>query len=89
MAKAADLVTATIETLQHFRSDKEWRKLYKYVMDVASLHNIEIASQWSQSQRTMPKRFEDVIVWNQQGPEKRQQQMMITKFLYTFQFLMQ
>ena len=31
MAKAAELVTATIETLQHFRSDEEWGKMYKYV----------------------------------------------------------
>ena len=65
MAKAADLVTATMETLQQFRSDEEWSKLYKYVVDVASLHNIEVAplqNTRSQRRRTMPKRFEDVIV---------------------------
>ena len=67
MAKAADLVTATMETLQQFRSDEEWIKLYKYVMDVASLHNIEVAPQLSQRQRTMPKRFEDVIVLESTG----------------------
>ena len=67
MAKAADLVTATMETLQQFRSDEEWIKLYKYVMDVASLHNIEVAPQRSQRQRTMPKRFEDVIVLESTG----------------------
>ena len=33
-----------------------------YVMDVASLHSIKKASQWSQCQRTMTKRFEDIIV---------------------------
>ena len=43
MAKTADLITATVEILQQFRSDVEWNKLYKYVVDVASLHNIEIA----------------------------------------------
>ena len=67
MAKAADLVTATMETLQQFRSDEEWNKLYKYVVDVASLHNIEIAPLRSQRQRTMPKRFEDVIVLESTG----------------------
>ena len=36
-------------------------------MDVASLHNIEIAPQRSQRQRTMPKRFEDVIVLESTG----------------------
>ena len=70
MAKAADLVTTTMETLQQFRSDEEWSKLYKYVVDVASLHNIEIAplqNTRSQHQRTMPKRFEDVIVLESTG----------------------
>ena len=65
MAKAADLVTATMETLQQFRSDEEWRKLYKYVEDAASLPNIEISplsNTRSQCQRTMSKRFGDVIV---------------------------
>ena len=65
MAKAADLVTATMETLQQFRSDEEWSKLYKYVVDVASLHNIEVAPlQNIRSHRTrrMPKKFDDVVI---------------------------
>ena len=62
MAKAA-----TMETLQQFRSDKEWNKLYKYVVDVASLHNMEIAPLRSQRQRTMPKRSGDVIVLESTG----------------------
>ena len=56
-----------METLQQFRSDEEWNKLYKYVVDVASLHNIEIAPLRSQRQRKMPKRFEDVIVLESTG----------------------
>ena len=70
MAKAADLVTATMETLQQFRSDEEWSKLYKNVKDVASLHNIEIAplrNTRPQHQRTMPKRFEDAIILESTG----------------------
>ena len=70
MAKVADLVTPTMETLQQFRSDKELSKLYKYVIDVAFLHKIEIAPQQSQRQRTMPKRFEDVIVLESIGCRK-------------------
>jgi len=38
MAKAADLFTASIETLCGFYSDKEWDKLYKYVTDVANIN---------------------------------------------------
>ena len=43
MAKATDLVIATMEALQQFRSDEEWSKLLQYFKDVASLHSIEIA----------------------------------------------
>ena len=30
LARAADLVSVTIETLEEFRSDKEWQKVFKY-----------------------------------------------------------
>ena len=53
MAKAAELVTATIETLQLFRSDEEWGKMYKYVCDVATLHDITRTSLRPQRQRRM------------------------------------
>ena len=86
MAKTADLVTATMEILQQFRSDEEWNKLYKYVVDVASLHNIEIAPLWSQHQRTMPERFEDVIGLESAGSRETDDYKIS---LYTFQFLMQ
>jgi len=36
LIKAADLVTASIEILQEFHSDKEWDKLYKCGNDVAT-----------------------------------------------------
>ena len=44
IASAADLVAATIEVLQKFRSNEEWSKLYKYATDAASLNNISITS---------------------------------------------
>ena len=37
MSKAADLVTATLEMLQQFRSDNEWNKMHKYIHEVATL----------------------------------------------------
>ena len=70
MTKAADLVTATMEALQQFRSDKEWSKLFQYFKHVASLHSIEIAplrNTRSQCQRTIPKRFEDIIILESTG----------------------
>ena len=35
MAKAADLVSATVETLKEFRTDSKWEQLFKYVQDGA------------------------------------------------------
>ena len=37
LAKASELVEATLETLQTFRTDEEWDKHYKYITDAASL----------------------------------------------------
>ena len=45
MAKAADLVTATIATLQEFRSDSAWNHLFKYVENVANLPEICVTPQ--------------------------------------------
>ena len=70
MAKAAELVTATIETVQLFRSDEEWGKLYKYVCDVAALHDITEASLRPQRQRRMPRRLNDVIIMETTGARK-------------------
>ena len=41
MAKAADLVSATVGILQEYRTDSKWEEVFKYVQDVASLHNID------------------------------------------------
>ena len=51
MGKAADLVTATTETLKDFRSDSAWEHLFKYVNDVAALHNISVTDARPQCQR--------------------------------------
>jgi len=57
LAKAADLVTASIKTLQEFRSDTEWDKLYKYVTDAAKLHDISEAPPRPRRQRRLPSRL--------------------------------
>lgn len=38
MARAADLVVATIETVEELRSNSSWDHLYKYTQDVAKLN---------------------------------------------------
>jgi len=55
MAKAAELVTSTLETLQGFQSDDEWEKLHQYVKNVADLHNITEAPPRPQHKRQMPQ----------------------------------
>lgn len=42
MSKAAELVSATVDTLKSFCSDKEWTQLCSYVTDIAKLHSIAI-----------------------------------------------
>ncbi|XP_065917551.1 zinc finger MYM-type protein 1-like [Dysidea avara] len=69
MAKAAELVEGTMKTLQQFRSDGEWRKLYKYVSDVASSLNIEVSPLNSRPQRSqrLPKRLEHGVILQSVG----------------------
>ena len=64
LAKAADLVLGTVETIETFCSDDEWEKVFRYCENVAKLHNIPIAT--SQSRRP-PKRFDDGIVLETTG----------------------
>lgn len=59
LAKAADLVLATTESLKEFRSDSAWEHLFKYVNDVVALHNITVTVPRPQRQRYMPRRLED------------------------------
>ena len=41
-ALAADLVASTSDTLKTFRRDDTWDHTYKYITDVAALHNIQV-----------------------------------------------
>ena len=60
LARAADLVSVTIETLEEFRSDQEWQKVFKYCESVCTAHNVSIDTK-SRS-RKLPKRLEDGIL---------------------------
>ena len=41
-AFAADLVNSTSDTLKALRSNDTWDNIYKYITDVATLHNIQV-----------------------------------------------
>ena len=62
MAKAADLVIATIDTLKEFRSHSSWEEMFKYIQDVAALHDISMALPRPQRTRRIPARLESGIV---------------------------
>ena len=67
MAKAADLVTATIDTLNEFRSDSAWEHLFKYAQDVAALHNITVTPPRPKRLGNRPRRLESGIVLESTG----------------------
>ena len=67
LSQAADLVVATKSTLQEFRSDIYWEKLFQYTRSIAELHNIEVHSLSETRQRRLPKRFEDCIILEATG----------------------
>ena len=62
LAKAADLVSATVSTLELFRTDGEWDKLFCYAEKVAEVKNIEITNPRPPRQRRLPQNLQDGIV---------------------------
>ena len=66
LAKAVDLVSSTIETLEGFRSDSFWQHLYEYTEQVANLNSIPVTVH-SKRQRRVPHRFDDSVVLESVG----------------------
>ena len=62
LARAADLVSTTIEIVEKFRMDSEWEKVYSYTESVAKLHHITPESTTVRSRRT-PRRFDEGILY--------------------------
>ena len=89
MTKAAELVTATTETWQHFRSDAKWSKMYKYVGDVATLFNIRETSLRPQRQKRLPKRLNDAVVMEKTGSRNIVSNSKNFKFVFIIPYLMQ
>ncbi len=67
MARAADLVSATIDTLEEFRSDSVWENVFKYVQDVAALHGITVTPPRPRRQGQLPRRLESGFVLEATG----------------------
>ena len=60
LAKAAELVSATMSTLQTFQTDEEWGKLFRYA-DEAKVSHIDTTG-CQPRQRQPPQRLQDGIV---------------------------
>ena len=61
LAKAADLVSALIETFEDFRSDKSWKKVFEYAVSVSQHRTIEVEAPKKRQSR-QPRRLDDTIV---------------------------
>ena len=66
LAKAADLISATIEIMEEFRTDCEWEKIYSYTESVAKLHHITPESTTVRPRRP-PSKFDEGILYATTG----------------------
>ena len=58
LALAADLVISTSDTLKTLRSDDTWDQTYKYITEVATIHNIEVQER---RRRKRPHMVDDFV----------------------------
>ena len=67
LAGAANLVIATKQTLEDYRSDSMWNKVYEYAKSVTELHGIEVAVPTSARKRRLSKHFEECVLLQSMG----------------------
>lgn len=83
MAQAVDLVLSTSAILNEFRSDTtKWEQMYKYIVDVAKLHNIEAS--WPTKhhrRRQTPRRLADSVLLDSTGSRDVPQQSNISQHI--------
>ena len=72
LAKAADLVSGTIETLEDFRTDSNWERLFTYIESVAKLHGINIVGHRPSRKRKLPSRLCDAVILESTGSSEAQ-----------------
>lgn len=63
IAKAAELASATTKTLEEYRSDDYWKKVYAYAVIVSKHHNVDVElRKKSKRQSRLPGRLDDGLV---------------------------
>ena len=83
LGKAGNLITATIETVEIFRSDSEWEKVLAYSKNVAEQHGVPLES-FIQSRRTRehPRRYDDGYIFTSTGSRSAGTQLDYKVSLY-------
>ena len=72
LATAAELITGTKLSLQEYRTNAMWDKVYKYVGDIANLHGInEPTSDVLTRKRKAPRYLNDSVVLESTGSRER------------------
>ena len=51
LTSATDFVVSAMDTLKQFRSDSTWDHTFKYITDVAALHDIEVEEERQRSSK--------------------------------------
>ena len=62
LAKRAELVLATIETLQEYRTEKSWNQLLAYAKSVADVKGIKCNENSDKQVQRLPRRLQDDVV---------------------------
>ena len=67
LAKAADLASGTIETLEDLWTDGYWDRLFTYVESIAKLHSINIIGHRPSRKRKLPSHLCDTVILESTG----------------------
>ena len=70
LAKVADLVSATMATLEEYHNDNVWEKLYHFSVSIAKLHSIELLPIRHREKR-FPKHLEGSLVLESVGSRQQ------------------
>ena len=65
LARAAGLVSATVETLEEFRSDQEWQKVLVYCEIICKVH--KVSTDTTSRPRKLPRHLEENFVLESTG----------------------
>ena len=84
LATAVDLVKSTRSALQEYRTDEKWDKVFKYVIDLADMH--DIATESHARKRKPPQHLDDSVVFESTGSREPTSTSVSNTLKITFYF---